>query len=77
MYTNHKVVAGRVEFQGPVTFHSNNAIGFDGGAIYLLSFSQLFLQNNTQLEFVNNTGRYLHMHKYTHAVTNQEWNETK
>lgn len=51
------MIAGIVEFQGPVKFHFNNAVGFDGGAIYLLTFSQLFLQNDTQLEFVNNTGR--------------------
>ena len=52
-----KVITGRVELQGPVKFYSNNAVGFDGGAIYLLSYSQLLLQSDTQLEFVNNTGR--------------------
>ena len=51
------MITGRVELQGPVKFYSNNAVGFDGGAIYLLSYSQLLLQNDTQLEFVNNTGR--------------------
>ena len=57
MYTHIKVITGRVELQGPVRFYSNNAVGFDGGAIYLLSYSQLFLQNDTQLELINNTGR--------------------
>ena len=52
-----KVITGRVELQGPVKFYSNNAVGFDGGAIYLLSYSQLLIQSDTQLEFVNNTGR--------------------
>ena len=54
-----KVITGKVKFQGSVKFYSNNAIGFDGGAVYLLSFSQLLLENNTQLEFTNNTGRYV------------------
>lgn len=52
-----KVISGKIIFQGSVKFYSNNAIGFDGGAVYLLSFSQMFLENNTQLEFINNTGR--------------------
>ena len=53
-----KVITGRVDFRGPVKFYSNNAEGVNGGAVYLLSFSQLLLQNGTQLEFINNTGRY-------------------
>ena len=52
------MITGRVEFQGTVKFYSNNALGVDGGAVYLLSFSQLLLQNGLQLEFVNNIGRY-------------------
>ena len=53
-----QMITGRVEFQGTVKFYSNSALGVDGGAVYLLSFSQLFLQNSLQLEFVNNIGRY-------------------
>ena len=51
------MIGGIVEFQGQLDFYSNNAVGFDGGAIYLLSYSQMLLHNDTHLEFVNNTGR--------------------
>lgn len=60
-----QMITGRVEFQGTVKFYSNSALGVDGGAVYLLSFSQLFLQNGLQLEFVNNIGRYGPV--YTHT----------
>ena len=38
----------------------NNVETFDGGAIYLLSFSQLILTPGGHLYFTNNTGRYVY-----------------
>ena len=38
---------------------NNDAETFDGGAIYLLSFSQLTLYPGAYLDFTNNAGRYL------------------
>lgn len=51
------MITGRVELQGAVKFHHNRARGVDGGAVYLLASSQLFLQDDTQLEFIRNTGK--------------------
>ena len=51
------MVAGRIAFGGPTFFLDNNAEAFDGGAVYLLSFSQLVLQAGGHLYFTNNTGR--------------------
>ena len=41
-----------------MVFTNNDAETFDGGAIYLLSFSQIVLSPGAKLHFVNNTGRY-------------------
>ena len=38
---------------------NNDAETFDGGAIYLLSFSQIILSPGAQLYFISNTGRYI------------------
>ena len=72
--SNIKVITGRVELQGQIKFYSNNAVGFDGGAIYLLSYSQLFLQNDTQLEFINNTGRSVLFNMYVLLYTHVSYN---
>ena len=45
-----------VEFHGNTTFHSNT-VDSVGGALYLLSSSQILLHTNAHLEFINNTGR--------------------
>ena len=45
-----------VEFHGYAKFHFNTVHDV-GGALYLLSSSQMILHANTFLEFVNNTGR--------------------
>ena len=37
---------------------NNDAEAYDGGAIYLLSFSQIVMRPGGHLNFVNNTGRY-------------------
>ena len=36
----------------------NDVETFDGGAIYLLSFSQFTLYPGAYLDFINNAGRY-------------------
>ena len=53
-----QVVAGNIDFSGPVKFVDNDAETFDGGAVYLLSFSQLTLHPGASLDFTNNAGRY-------------------
>ena len=52
------MTAGKVHFEKKVMFIDNNARNTAGGALYLLSFSQLRLANNTNVTFINNTGRY-------------------
>ena len=47
-----------LKFDGNITFISNHAEGSDGGALYLLTFSQIMLSTGVHLEFVNNTGGY-------------------
>ena len=46
-----------MEFTGKVSFIDNEVDGSLGGAIYLLSSSQMFLEADAHLEFINNTGR--------------------
>ena len=53
-----KVIDGIVYFENRVIFINNNANKSAGGALYLLSFSQLYLMENTNLSFINNAGRY-------------------
>lgn len=55
-----KVTAGKVLFENQVMFIGNNASSVSG-AVYLLSYSQLRLASNTNLTFVNNTGRSKHI----------------
>ena len=46
-----------MEFYKEASFISNEVDGSVGGAIYLLSSSQMVLEANAHLEFINNTGR--------------------
>ncbi|XP_065904297.1 uncharacterized protein [Dysidea avara] len=50
-------IAGKIDLQGNVTFHNNTVDGSFGGALYLLSSSQVVLQDNTHVMFTNNNGR--------------------
>ena len=40
-------------------FYNNNAEKHDGGALHLITFSQIIFEPETHLDFVNNTGRYI------------------
>lgn len=46
-----------MEFNQEVKFVNNKVDGSLGGAVYLVSSSQMFLEANTHLQFINNTGR--------------------
>ena len=52
------MIGAKVDFYGNISFTNNNAEGFDGGAMYMLTFSQMTLNDGAQLEFTNNTGGY-------------------
>ena len=54
-----KAIAGKTEFYKDVSFINNKVDGSVGGAVYLLSSSQMYLEPDTHLEFINNTGRYV------------------
>ena len=47
-----------MEFDGRVLFIDNHAEGSDGGALYMLTSSQITLNTGAHLEFLNNTGGY-------------------
>ena len=53
-----KAIGATVDFYGNVSLTNNDVEGFDGGAMYMLTFSQMTLNSGAQLEFVNNTGGY-------------------
>ena len=53
-----KAIAGKMEFHEEVSFIDNIVDGSVGGAIYLISSSQVILHANAHLKFINNTGRY-------------------
>ena len=57
-YFYSKAIAGKLEFDGKVSFFDNLVDGSVGGAIYLISSSQMLLYAGTHLKFINNTGRY-------------------
>ena len=59
MYVYLKAIRGRIEFYEEVSFINNEVDGSLGGAIYLLSSSQVFFEADTHLKFINNTGRCL------------------
>ena len=46
-----------MEFYGDVSFIDNVVDGSVGGAVYLISSSQMILHAGTYLKFINNTGR--------------------
>ena len=52
-----QAIASKIDVQGNVTFHDNTVDGSFGGALYLLSSSQVVLQDNTHVMFANNNGR--------------------
>ena len=54
-----KVVGGRMKFFDEVSFVHNRVDGSLGGALYLLSFSQMVLEAGAHLSFINNAGRYV------------------
>ena len=54
----YKAIGAAIEINGNVSFTNNNAKGFDGGALYMLTSSQITLNTGTDLKFVNNTGGY-------------------
>ena len=53
-----------MEYCNEVSFINNKVDGSVGGAVYLLSSSQMFLNTDVHLEFVNNTGRYACTYAY-------------
>ena len=53
-----KAIGAAIKLNGNVSFTNNNAEGFDGGALYMLTSSQIMLNIGTHLEFLNNTGGY-------------------
>ena len=50
------MIGSKLNFHGNVTFINNDAEGIDGGAIYMLTFSQMILNAGAHLKFINNTG---------------------
>ena len=54
-----KVIGSKLSFYGNISFIHNNAEGIDGGAIYMLTFSQMILNAGAHLKFINNTGGYV------------------
>ena len=60
------MVASIVHVKGAhLTFMGNTAEGLSGGAMYLTSYTQLYLSQESTFNFINNTGRYTHL--YYHA----------
>ena len=57
-----QLLASTVNFYGHVEFINNNVQKFDGGALYMTSFSQMILYDTADLNFINNTGRYVYVH---------------
>ena len=55
----HKAIGTAIKINGNVSFTNNNAEGFDGGALYMLTSSQITLNPGAHLDFVNNTGGYV------------------
>ena len=60
MYYHHQTVSAAMELSNTVEFINNTSV--EGGAILLLSLSQLTLADDLQLLFDGNTGRYLKMY---------------
>ena len=52
-----QVLGAKVRVMGDTIFEGNNAVGKDGGALYVLSYGQLvFAQRGLKLIFNNNLG---------------------
>ena len=58
LYFLFKAIGAAIEFNGNISFTNNNAEGSDGGALYMVTSSQITLNLGANLEFVNNTGGY-------------------
>ena len=53
------MVASVVHVKGAhLTFMGNNAEASSGGAMYLTSYTQVYLSQGSTLDFINNIGRY-------------------
>ena len=55
------MIAGKVSLHNQLILQNNDAVQDDGGALHLISFSQVFLEPGVHLDFVNNSGRYSYM----------------
>jgi len=53
------VIGTTIEFNGSATFIHNNADSVNGGAIVLISHSQIFLNHGATVDFIENIGRYV------------------
>ena len=53
-----KAIGAAIKFTGNISFTNNHAESSDGGALYMLTSSQIMLNNGSHLEFANNTGGY-------------------
>ena len=51
-------VGSQIAVQGNLSFIGNNAEGYKGGAVYISAFGQLKLYRGTNIDFVDNVGRY-------------------
>jgi len=57
-----QVIGTTIEFNGSATFIHNNANSVNGGAIILISYSQIFLNHGANVDFIGNIGRYVCMY---------------
>ena len=64
----YKAIGSKLGFYGNVTFINNNAEGVDGGAIYMVTFSQMILNSGAHLKFINNTGGYVTSNVHTVCI---------
>ena len=53
-----KAIGATIEFDGNISFTNNHAESSDGGALHMLTSSQITLNSGAHLEFINNTGGY-------------------
>ena len=52
-----QVIAGKVTLRDQLIVQNNDAVQENGGVLHLISFSQVFIDPHTHLDFTNNTGR--------------------
>ena len=43
-----------------MTFVGNNAEGDEGGALHVQAYGQIKVYSGSEIDFINNTGRYVH-----------------